>query len=251
MVLDKAKNTWPVLDDVARLPVNEVLVFAVPFNETGLTYDAMMRLLPAEEQQRAERIQFDRPRRQFVATRAALRTLVGRLLSVPPAKVELTVDAHGKPHLENGDAGSKMGFNVAHSGELGLIAMALGCDVGVDVEAMREVTHLERIARRYFHASESEAVEARRSFDRARAFLRCWTGKEAVVKSLGMGLTESLSRFCVPIVADDGIWIDVPSQNAATSARVWLQSLALEDEYLAAVACVGEQRRAGCFTFRW
>jgi hypothetical protein len=32
---------------------------------------------------------------------------------------------------------------------------------------------------------------------------------------------------------------------------VWLQPVTIDDRYLAAVACVGERRRAHCFAFRW
>jgi 4'-phosphopantetheinyl transferase len=244
-------TNWPAWDRSRLLPLDEVHVFAVPLSEAIRSDDELRSIISADERQRADRFEFDRPRRQFIMTRAALRMLLGQMLNVPPVEVELIVYSQAKPRLGSPHEQSNLRFNVAHSCDLGLIAIAVACDVGIDVEAVREVTHLEPIARRHFHPAESAAIDALPPEQRTKAFLNCWTGKEAAVKSVGMGVAESLSQFCVPLAESDGAWIQTPQQNGWQSARVWLQRLVPGDEYVAAVACVGEQRMSRCFTFCW
>src|SRR5262249_47331784 len=141
-------------------------------------------------------------------------------------------------------------FNVAHSDELAIIGVSRGCEIGVDVEHLREVTHLERIARRFFHPLESKIILDEPASTRSNVFLRCWTGKEAVLKAIGVGITGSLSSFRVPLNEDAQAWIYLPAKaGEPIASRCWMRRLAPCDEYLAAVACVGRQCDVHCFTF--
>ena len=61
------------------------------------------------------------------ALRAILETVTG-------APVEFAVAEKGKPYLPGAP---EVRFNLAHSHELALVAVALGVDVGVDIERLR------------------------------------------------------------------------------------------------------------------
>ncbi len=127
--------------------------------------------------------------------------------------------------------------------DLALIAVTSGWEVGVDVERVRSVGHLEHIARKYFHAAETDAVLRAPANERDIAFLRCWTAKEAVLKAIGTGVTGSLAEFQVSI---DERWNGrVDYQGLQCS----VQRLALGKEYVGAVACVGSERSLRCWTF--
>ena len=97
---------------------------------------------------------------------------------------------------------------MSHSGDLAVIGFALGCEVGIDVEQLRDVGHLEQIARRFFHPSETSAVLSTPESARNLAFLRCWTGKEAILKALGTGIVGNLADFQVPIGDDWQGWVE-------------------------------------------
>lgn len=76
-----------------------------------------------------------------------------------------------------------VGFSLAHTGDLCVVAVARG-RVGVDVERKgREVGDVERMAGRWFSEREREWVGG----DGER-FLRTWTRKEAFVKATGSGV---------------------------------------------------------------
>lgn len=170
--------------DPARLPsapaAGECHVWTVRFDDPP-AFDG----LSADEYERAARFTIDRPRRQFVAARGALRLILGRYLGVESAAVPLAVSPAGKPEL----AGGEFHFNVTHSGGIGLIAVAR-VRVGVDVEEVREVPNATGLVGRFFAAEEREAFDQLAAADRPAGFLRGWTCKEAILKAVGVGLRD-------------------------------------------------------------
>jgi 4'-phosphopantetheinyl transferase len=115
--------------------------------------------LPAEERARAAAIQIAARRRRWVAARWALRVVLSRYAGVEPAELRIESGERGKPSLSGGP---NLRFNLSHSGELALIAVAGGREVGVDVERIRP--------------------------DRPAEYLRDWTRREAAAKCAGTGL---------------------------------------------------------------
>jgi 4'-phosphopantetheinyl transferase len=212
------------------------------------TWAEQWAVLAADECERAERFLLQDARRRFVVARSALRTVLGRYVAEPPAKISLSYAPNGKPRLSDANFSADLQFNLAHSGELALIAVTRGCEVGVDVERLRVINHLQEIAKRYFHSREVAELIGLAPAERNAAFLRCWTGEEAVLKALGTGVTQSLGFFVGLNDRPDGAWIDVPRSDAASIARCWLQSLAPAADYVGAIACLGVQRRPRCFT---
>jgi len=229
--------------------VHEVHAWAVPLKVSPRTYDELLSLLAPDERKRAEQFRLESPGRQFVLARGTLRRVLGQYLHVQPESVELTVDENNKPQLMGRDAESGVRFNVSHSGELALIAIARDCEVGVDIEAVREVRHLDQIARRFFHPDEARVVLNERGELQRRAFFRCWTGKEAVLKAIGVGVLGPLAGFQVPIFQSDAGWVQCATVRSDRPAvRCWLQRLEPIDGYAAAVATVGSERQVRCFT---
>jgi 4'-phosphopantetheinyl transferase len=141
-------------------------------------------------------------------------------------------------------------FNLAHTSELALVAVTRCCDVGVDIEQLRPVHHLESIARRYLHPAEAKDILAAPLELRHDAFLRYWTAKEAVIKAIGTGLTDSLGAFRVPVAGTRGTWVELPEFGEGRATRCWLEQLAPYDGTVGAAAFVGEQRRVSCYTLK-
>ncbi|MCI0333497.1 MAG: 4'-phosphopantetheinyl transferase superfamily protein [Planctomycetes bacterium] len=243
-------STWPTSAEHPLLPTDEAHVWAAPLDIASTRFDTLWNTLRPHEQQRADQFRLDAPRHRFVIARAALRILLGRYLGVEPGDMLLTVDANGKPRLANRDNVPELHFNMAHSDQLALIGVTRGCEIGVDVERLRTVRHAAHIAQRYFHPNEVKTIEAAPPNDRDAAFMRCWTCKEAILKAIGVGITDSLAAFQAPIVDDGGrgSFVAVPTHSHGKSARCWLQRLNPGDDYVAAVAVVGIERKIRCMT---
>ena len=164
----------PQADSQHTSRVLEIVLARLDVDSAALPPLAM--LLCANERARAARFRLERDRRRYIVARARLRELLAERLSIPPQSIELVYGPHGKPALPAGD----LRFNVSHSEELALYVFARGREVGIDVEAVRDVPERERIARQWF--SEADY--------RRFGFLGCWTRREAAAKALGLGITQ-------------------------------------------------------------
>jgi 4'-phosphopantetheinyl transferase len=151
-----------------------------------------------------------------------------------PLRAVLSLYLQHEPVLERGPRGKPgvrghaLQFSFSRSGDVALVAVAPDRPVGVDVEWMKPARPVERIARRMFAADEIDALETLPPPERAAAFHRCWTGKEAYVKALGTGLGHGLGRFSLAgLLADHqsaavGDWqvvqVPTPAGHAAAVA---------------------------------
>ena len=115
---------------------------------------ALAACLSEEERERANGLLSGTHQRRFVVARGMLRQLLGRYLDQDPGAVAFSRGAHGKPFLQEGG----LHFNVSHTHELALYAIARDREVGVDVEWMRPQVAHEQIAARFFSLEEQEAL---------------------------------------------------------------------------------------------
>ncbi|WP_143109780.1 4'-phosphopantetheinyl transferase superfamily protein [Agromyces sp. CF514] len=108
--------------------------------------------------------------------------------------------AGAKPRL-NGAHG--LDVSISHSGPTMLVALALGAQVGADVEAAPfDAFARPQLVRRMCSPSELEALAAvPEGAVRRRALARAWTVKEATLKARGIGLAEDPRTVEVDLVA--------------------------------------------------
>jgi len=157
------------------------------------TPGALWRTLDAGEKARADRLATAMLRRRFVAGHASVRAVLAWYLGLTPATVPLVSDTGGKPRV----SGAPLAFNVSHSGELAVCAVASGGRLGVDIERVRYVADAERLADGFFSRGEGDEIRRNPPDARHRAFLDIWTRKEALLKATGEGLSRQLDSFDV------------------------------------------------------
>jgi 4'-phosphopantetheinyl transferase len=156
----------------------------------NLQYNGWRHLLPLlsdEEHRRAHAYAFDRDARRFVVSRAVLRTLLSRLTNLPAYELKFQVEPDGKPALEAG-TGQPVHFSLSRSEELALIGFAPG-PLGVDVEWLDKAMDVEALADHVLSCRERDNFRRLDPRDRRKAFLQCWTIKEAYLKAIGTGLS--------------------------------------------------------------
>ncbi|MGH9535745.1 MAG: 4'-phosphopantetheinyl transferase family protein [Terriglobales bacterium] len=189
----------PATDPPADAPV-EVTACCFPLAVPAVALPAMEATLSPDERARAARFYFDRHRRQFIAARGGLRRVLSGLLGVPATQLAFTYGPHGKPRV---DSPPQPGFffNLSHAGEWALLAWTGAGEIGADIERLRPVT--PGLAERFFAPAEAAALAAQPEAERAAAFFRCWTRKEAYLKALGSGLAQPLDGFVVSLAAGE------------------------------------------------
>jgi 4'-phosphopantetheinyl transferase len=147
---------------------------AVPFDDAP----------SAAEQQRAARFMRADDGRRYLASHAALRHLLG-------TREAWVAGAHGKPML----AAAPPHFNMSRRDSVALIGVSATHEIGVDVEPLQPMVDANELAQLHFTPRERDAVQRESGTARDRAFLRCWTRKEACMKATGLGLSLAPSGF--------------------------------------------------------
>jgi 4'-phosphopantetheinyl transferase len=99
--------------------------------------------------------------------------------------LDFALAEYGKPYLP---AVPDLCFNLSHSHEVALIAVAWNVEVGVDVEYFRPLSDCLAISERFFPPSEAAALLDVPPEHLEEEFLRRWTRIEAVLKARGIGL---------------------------------------------------------------
>jgi 4'-phosphopantetheinyl transferase len=180
--------------------------------------------LDPTERDRAQAFKFDIDRRRFIRCHSAVRSILGQYCKLPPAEVRFNIDSQGKPGLP---AEYEFAFNLSHSEDMALLGIVdQRLDIGVDIEKLRNLDDLDRLAGRVCTPAEQERLrQLPTAADRGRLFLEIWTRKEAYVKALGVGLLTELNRIDVGARRVGSMCIE-PLQTASGS----IAALALSAE---------------------
>jgi 4'-phosphopantetheinyl transferase len=197
---------------------------------------AAAALLSADEQERAGHFLVPEPKRRYIAARGQLRQVLGACTGASPAALVFSYAAHGKPRLAEPSQGVE--FNLAHSHELGVLAVTRQAPIGVDVEFASRRVDLRTIAERFFAPAEAAQLASLPEAEQLAAFLRCWTRKEAVLKARGDGLSLPLDRFVVSLLPGEPprvVWLAPELRPAEWT----LFNVAAPPGYVAAGAITG------------
>jgi 4'-phosphopantetheinyl transferase len=155
-----------------------------PLDVSAASLAQLRAHLSTEERARAARFRRPRARNRFVAARGWLRRVLGNELCCAAEDVPIVTAATGKPEV----AGSDLRFSTSSSRNLALYAISMSTDVGVDVEAVRPRTDVERLAARFFTEAERLALTSVPAGERLAAGFQAWACKEAYGKATGCGL---------------------------------------------------------------
>jgi len=181
--------------------VSVTLVDLVP---SEVNEQAAWQWLDDDERARARRFQHAGARRRYVLCRASLRSLLSSALNCRNQHLAFGAGEHGKPSATVNGHQTSVEFNVSHSGQHGLIALAPRRRVGVDVEERVPQRNLDVLVEAVLGPSERAEVNAVTRDRRLHLFLDLWTTKEALSKAHGMGLSLDVSGFEIPATMRNG-----------------------------------------------
>lgn len=147
-------------------------------------------LLTAGECRRVDGFRQQSARDRALIARALVRLQLAQRLGCRPEMVEFSFGPEGKPALAGGDAWH---FNLSHSHDRVVLALAPGAPVGVDIESRARRTRIDDLACHWFGGGEQAELSALDDEARRYRFFQLWTVKEAITKALGRGLWTTLS----------------------------------------------------------
>ena len=136
-----------------------------------------------------------------------------------------------------------LAISVSHSGQVAAVAVGRRCQIGVDIECLRPLDQVERLARRFLSPDEAAAVLALPAPRVLRGFFQTWVRKEAYLKGLGGGVPSKLRAFAVSGGFDEApkiLWTHLEGPGAASAWSI--ADLDAPSGYVAALAIDGETR---------
>lgn len=155
-----------------------------------------MQLLDDAERGRIARMRNDEVRATLEVAYPLHRLLLGRWLGMRADLVPLWRDPLGCPRV-----GEKLAnTSLSHAGSLIALAVAGPHLIGVDIEPASRVSGMLEIADSICQPAELESLEKFNPKERASALLALWTGKEALLKALGIGFsTGGMTGISLPV----------------------------------------------------
>ncbi len=136
-------------------------------------------------------------------------------LNLPFSLDDIKVDAKDRPYLND-----EFDFNISHSGNYIICAIAKNAKVGIDIEKHRELK--SDIANRYFDKNECNEIDI--SKNPSKTFFDLWSLKESAIKCDGLGV-EVLSKTHKQYQQESINTI------ICDNKLLYYQILAIEDEY--------------------
>jgi 4'-phosphopantetheinyl transferase len=176
------------------LEPGEVHLWRYRFGQDDPVPDDAAHVLSKAEHKRAASVPDPDRRARIIESRVILRHLLAGYVSLQPSEVRIRKGKLGRPKLDARHLKTDLDFNLSHSGDLMVLAVAIDNRLGVDVELLRTRPGLDKLVRRVFSADEQTALSAVGEVGYLAAFFQGWTRKEALLKGAGAGVFRQASE---------------------------------------------------------
>lgn len=234
----RRKNLRPAHMDRETARLREVDVWLISC-ELSKRVDSSAQLLSSEERERVSRFHGAADRNRFRVTHTAMRMILAQYLNVGPQELSFSSDIGVKPELASQFKDTGIQFNLSHSSELALLAVARGAKVGIDVERINPQFPIDEISERFFSAAEISTLNALPAEEKVEAFFSCWTRKEAYIKAIGKGLSVPLDSFEVAFGSARSAALVAIRNNPAELSRWSMYELKVPAGYKGALVVEG------------
>jgi 4'-phosphopantetheinyl transferase len=209
------------------------LAFYDEINDERL-HVAYRDLLALAEREQEPRFYFAKDRRRYLVTRALVRTVLSRYVSITPSEWTFSTNAYGRPEIVNPEAGD-LTFNISHTHSLIVMGVTRGRALGVDVENVRAREISIDIADHYFAPQEVSVLTAAPAHEQQDRFFEYWTFKESYIKARGMGLSLPLDKFSFHYPDERAVGIAIHPDLADDATRWQFWQFRPTPEYLVAI----------------
>jgi 4'-phosphopantetheinyl transferase len=201
-------------------------------------------LLTDDERAQERRFHFLKDQHQYLITRALVRTVLSRYTGVPPHVWRFSKNAHGRPEVGAPHAAiGQLAFNLSHTRELVICAVAHGRMIGVDTENLtREGMELESLER-CFAPPELEALRVVPRAMQPACLFEYWTMKEAYMKARGQGLSIPPEHIVFDLTVPAAVRVSLHPSLGDDAGRWHFWLLKPTRRHLVAV-CASDARRA-------
>jgi 4'-phosphopantetheinyl transferase len=209
---------------------------------TNPVWDKFASVLNEAERDKTARFRTLDLQQRYSRCRSALRLILGRYVNQAASALNFDYGQYGKPELQD----HRLQFNVSHSGDHALIAVSHHT-LGVDLEHInRKNTDIDGMIEMVCHPTEKAALHKLPESEKALAFYRLWTQKEAYCKMSGLGLQQAMPAVQLTATADETI-CKVRVENCAANDTHYVHKLCAMEGYAASLCLPLERLRITFF----
>ncbi len=236
----KPRNEYTMSQPLAQslaLSCQDVHLWHIDLEAVSPFLSLLQKTLSKDERQRANRFRFKHDRHRFTLSRGCLRYILGRYLVQPAKQIKFAYGQHGKPKLDQPASQQNLYFNISHSGDRLLCAVAQKNQVGVDIERIRAV-NVDALARRFFLPSEVKLIQSVPSLQKQEIFFKLWVYKEAYLKATGQGISALSEAEIIDVLTQPHLRLKKPLLSSDWS----LVPLSIQPEHYASALVMAGQR---------
>ena len=223
-----------------QLATGQVDVWLFQLNISQPRIKQFYPLLSVEEKQRSERLVNFIHRKRMIAAHGFMRTVLSLYLQRPAESLEFVRAEKGKPSLKRRLHEPELQFNLSHSHNLAIVALANAQSLGVDIEYINPKHEWKKIIHRFFTDTEQSAIFSLPEAQQEQAFYQVWTRKEAHMKVTGQGLHLGPGQFTVTVPPQAAAFIENHKQP---DDRQWfMQDLRLPESFSVYRGCLSSDQ---------
>ncbi|MBX9703152.1 MAG: 4'-phosphopantetheinyl transferase superfamily protein [Silvanigrellaceae bacterium] len=172
---------------------------------------------------------------RYIISHGLLRHLLAFYTKKDPQTIAYKNNQYGKPFLKN--SRSKIQFNMSHSKDYAAYILALGCEVGIDIEWKNKDIDVPELSSLVLTENESTLFNELSSDKKLNAFYEVWTKKEAILKAFGQGLSYPMNQIEIMSIIDNS-----RAHYIANNIKFYCPKLINLNSYAGAVAIASEER---------
>lgn len=191
---------WDLGELQPILQNHDVHIWCADLNIPDDLLQQLFRLLNHAEKERAARYIRTVDRSHFIAARSILRDILSRYCHCAAENIQFNYNAKGKPFLNFELMKFNIHFNLSHSHGVALYAISHCENIGIDIEYNQRQIHPLEIAQRFFSKEEIALLSHLPKSEQLTNFYKIWTRKEAYVKAIGEGISNTLDQFSVDLI---------------------------------------------------
>jgi 4'-phosphopantetheinyl transferase len=227
------------------------MVLSLSPEAVGMEVAAFTACVSPKERAKAGRMRTQMLRDRRLLAYAFRRHVLSDYTAVPPEAVAYLLGEHGKPVLDASVHGDHaVCFNFSDSDRSAVLAVGTQA-LGVDIECPgRRTLDWLGVARRFFAPEEYAYLCGLPEEAQQACFFMLWTGKEAMLKAAGLGLSHALNKV---VIRPE--WPQVGSALCSVEpllgqAEDWfLQFIDCDDKRVSALAVKGALSRVALWSW--
>ena len=247
------RSKWMYASDGKGMVLNDddVHIWRANLQSDAISLVRSQLVLNDAELDKANRQYFDRDRIRSIMARGYLRHILSKYLALQATEIQFNYTDKGKPFIDPSQNPTGLTFNISHSSNILVCAVSKNRRIGIDVEQIRELRTLNGMIRIVLSTTEQASFALLPKQDQLFAFFNSWTGKEAYLKAIGMGIAFGLQA--VEVVFDPSRAVELLQVNGdrAQVAKWTIKRISPHSGYIAATVVEGRDLAFSHYHFEY